>query len=49
MMQPGNLGIVFGPTLLRVEAGLLTMASLLPTHGTVVELLITYQDEVFVK
>ena len=49
MMQPGNLGIVFGPTLLRVEAGLLTMASLLPTHGTVVELLIMYQDEIFVK
>lgn len=49
MMQAHNLGIVFGPTLLRVEAGFLAVASILPTHGVVVELLISHHDEIFVK
>lgn len=48
-MSPSNLGIVFGPTLLRTNEDCSSMFSLLDTvHQTrVVELVITLADEIF--
>lgn len=48
-MPPSNLGIVFGPTLLRTSEGTASLSSLVDTvHQTrVVQLLITFASEVF--
>ncbi|GFY76759.1 rho GTPase-activating protein 45 [Trichonephila inaurata madagascariensis] len=48
-MPPSNLGIVFGPTLLRTSEGSASLSSLIDTvHQTrVIELLITYAYEIF--
>ncbi|XP_035220982.1 rho GTPase-activating protein 45-like isoform X2 [Stegodyphus dumicola] len=48
-MPPSNLGIVFGPTLLRTSEGSASLSSLVDTvHQTrVIELLILHADEIF--
>ncbi|XP_055945774.1 rho GTPase-activating protein 45-like isoform X3 [Argiope bruennichi] len=48
-MPPSNLGIVFGPTLLRTSEGSASLSSLIDTvHQTrVIELLIMYAYEIF--
>ncbi|KAK7791491.1 hypothetical protein R5R35_008846 [Gryllus longicercus] len=48
-MPPSNLGIVFGPTLLRTAEGSASLSSLVDTiHQTrAIELLITHADEIF--
>ncbi|GIY92572.1 rho GTPase-activating protein 45, partial [Caerostris extrusa] len=48
-MPPSNLGIVFGPTLLRTSEGSASLSSLIDTvHQTrVIELLITHAYEIF--
>lgn len=48
-MPPSNLGIVFGPTLLRTSEGSASLSSLVDTvHQTrAIELLITYAKDVF--
>ncbi|XP_064476776.1 rho GTPase-activating protein 45-like isoform X2 [Ornithodoros turicata] len=48
-MPASNLGIVFGPTLLRTSEGSASLSSLVDTvHQTrVIELLITYADQIF--
>jgi hypothetical protein len=48
-MPASNLGIVFGPTLLRTTEGLATLSSLVDTvHQTkVIELLVGHADTIF--
>ncbi|OQR69333.1 minor histocompatibility protein HA-1-like [Tropilaelaps mercedesae] len=48
-MPASNLGIVFGPTLLRTREGSASLSNLVDTvhQSRVIELLITYVDEIF--
>lgn len=48
-MLANNLGIVFGPTLMRSEVDSLEIASLMPLQNNVVETIITEEAQIFRK
>ena len=48
-MQANNLGIVFGPTVMRSELDALEMATLLPLQNAVMEVMITEHERLFKK
>lgn len=50
-MSPSNLGIVFGPTLLRTADGRSSINSLVDTvhQSRAIELIITWADQLFVS
>lgn len=48
-MLANNLGIVFGPTLMRSEVDSLEIASLMPLQNNIVETIITEEAQIFRK
>ena len=48
-MQSSNLGIVFGPTVMRAETDSLEMAALMPVQNGIMELMISEFDKIFKK
>ena len=48
-MEATNLGIVFGPTLMRSEVDSLEMATFMPVQNSIVETIIKEYQTVFKK
>lgn len=48
-MLPSNVGIVFGPTVMRAELDSIEMATLMPVQNGLVETFILDSDKIFRK